>query len=829
MNYKDASLPVSDRVEALLNQMTLKEKIAQICSDMGFKLLNPALSKPEQLRALYPDGLGRYTQYSAVGLFSSANIAAVSNRIQRYFVEETRLGIPVMFQTENLCGYPSQGGTMFPAMINTAATFRPELAQAVGTISGQESMAVGIRQAMSPVLDVSRDPRWGRVYETFGEDPYLISQMGIGYVSGMQQHKQDGVHCIAKHFLGYAETQAGLNTAATRLCGKELYEVFATPFEAAMKEADLSAVMSSYSEIDGVPVGANPNILRKLLREDMGFDGWVVSDGGAVWKLFDTYHIAKDYKEAGLLAIKGGIETEIPVSDSFRHLDEYVESGELDIRYIDDAVRHVLRQKFESGLFEYPYIDEESVPQKLSNPEKQAVSLRISEESAILLENKDGVLPLDTSKTAAVIGPHGNALRPWISGYTIASYYEMMGMMQHGQTAQSGFNGLTDEDRKEKVGATAQSELNVRDLGQAKEKSPAGAAPHLPDIEQVLRKDYQGITLAEALSKRMRVLAAQGCEVVDDSEAGFAEAVAAAEQSDVVVLTLGGNCGWGKTTGGEGRDRTSLELPGNQQALLNKIAETGKDIVLVLGGPGPYAPRHIPEQVKAIFNVYLPGVYGGEAIARLLTGEADPSGRLPQTMPRTAGQIPIYYYHRAGSGYKPYPSENDGAGFGSGIFIGGYTDNQASPLYPFGYGLSYTSFSVTDCELDASSVSMDGSITASCTVTNTGSRTGSEVIQLYYWDMEAHVTRPLMQLCGFVKVTLEPGQSAQVAFPVAVSQLGFMDEEQRFVVEPGKMQLMIARSSEQIDARLPFVITGEKRCLKGKRSYTCRPEVQLLA
>lgn len=812
--YKNPDLPVEERVADLMSRMTLKEKIAQICSNVGFNLLDPRNSQPAYLKEHFPDGLGRYTQYSTTGLTSHEAIASLTNRLQHYFVEETRLGIPVMLQTENLCGYPSEGGTMFPAMINTASTFDPELAHQIGTISGQESMAVGIRQAMSPVLDVSRDPRWGRVYETFGEDPYLISQMGIGYVSGMQQDKKNGVHCIAKHFLGYAETQGGLNTAATRICDKELYEIFATPFEAAMKEADLSAVMSSYSEIDGIPVGANPKILRKLLREKMGFDGWVVSDGGAVWKMFDTYHIAKDYKEAGLLAIKGGIETEIPVSDAFRQLDSYVESGELDIKYIDDAVRHVLVQKFQSGLFENPYVDETAVAGKLTNPEKQAVSMRVTEESIVLLENQDGILPLDSKKTAAVIGPHAHALRPWISGYTIAAFYEMLNMRSAGTASQSGFNGLTDEERKAEVGASVKAE-------QKKEKAPA-----LRDIEEVLREDYGGVTLKEALEKRMGVLSALGCQVNDSDESGIAAAVEAAKQSDVVILTLGGNCGWGNTTGGEGRDRSSLELPGVQQKLLDAVAETGKDIVLVLGGPGPYAPRHIPKEVKAILNVWLPGVYGGEALARILTGESSPSGRLPATMPRSAGQIPIYYYHKTGSGYTPYPDSKGASGFGANIFIGGYTNAPATPLYPFGHGLSYTSFTVTDCALSAESIPTDGEITASCLVKNVGSRAGSEVVQLYYWDMEAHVTRPLKQLCGFKKVALAPGETAKVSFTVPASLLGFVNEEDEFVVEPGHMQLMIGRSSEQIDARLPFTLTGSSKNLAGRRAYRSTAEVR---
>ncbi|MCI8601410.1 MAG: beta-glucosidase [Oscillospiraceae bacterium] len=804
--YKNPDLPIEERVADLMGRMTLKEKIAQICSNVGFNLLDPNNSQPAYLKEHFPDGLGRYTQYSTTGLTSHEAIAALTNRLQRYFVEGTRLGIPVMLQTENLCGYPSEGGTMFPAMINAASTFDPELARQIGEISGEESMAVGIRQAMSPVLDVSRDPRWGRVYETFGEDPYLISQMGVGYVSGMQQDKKNGVHCIAKHFLGYAETQGGLNTAATRICDKELYEIFATPFEAAMKEAGLSAVMSSYSEIDGIPVGANPKILRKLLRDKMGFDGWVVSDGGAVWKMFDTYHIAKDYKEAGLLAIKGGIETEIPVSDAFRQLDSYVESGELDIKYIDDAVRHVLVQKFQSGLFENPYVDEAAVAGKLTNPEKQAVSMRITEESMVLLKNQDRILPLDGKKTAAVIGPHAHALRPWISGYTIAAFYEMLAMRSAGTAGQSGFNGLTDEERKAEVGASAKAE-------------PKKAAPALRDIEEVLREDYGGVTLKEALGKRMRTVSALGCQVNDNDISGIPAAIEAAKQSDVVILTLGGNCGWGNTTGGEGRDRSSLELPGVQQQLLEAVAATGKDIVLVLGGPGPYAPRHIPKEVKAILNVWLPGVYGGEALARILTGETSPSGRLPATMPRSAGQIPIYYYHKTGSGYTPYPSGSGAAGFAANIFVGGYTDAPGTPLFPFGHGLSYTDFSVTDCTLDAESIPTDGAVTASCLVKNIGPRAGSEVIQLYYWDMEAHVTRPLKQLCGFKKVALAPGETVKVSFTVPASLLGFVNEEDEFVVEPGRMQLMIGRSSEQINARLPFTLTGKTINLAGRRAY----------
>ncbi len=399
--------------------------MAQLCSDLPQVFLSDLSNDFQNIAPKYRAGLGRITQYSTAGLKSSIEIARLSNAIQHFFVEKTRLGIPVIFQAESLSGYPAEGGTMFPAMINIASTFNPELVKEMSGVISEECKAVGIRQALSPLFDICREPRWGRLYETFGEDSYLVSQIGIAYVKGLQKNKCDGVLSTGKHFLGYGETQAGLNTAATKVGDRELYELFATPFEAAIHEADLASVMTSYSEIDGIPCGANPKISRKLLRDTLRFKGVVVSDGGAVWKMFNTFGIAKDYFGAGLLAIKGGIGTEMPVGNAFRNLGKYIESGELDISLVDDAVARVLTSKFELGLFDHPYIDADNAAKHMVNNSKIDLSKKITEQSIILLKNEGNLLPIRNKTKVAVIGPHGGAVRPSISGYTAVAYFEL--------------------------------------------------------------------------------------------------------------------------------------------------------------------------------------------------------------------------------------------------------------------------------------------------------------------------------------------------------------------------------------------------------------------
>ncbi len=806
--YKDPSLPVEQRVEDLLSRMTLEEKAAQLCGDLPLTCVRGGRVSTEALAQRFPNGHGRFTQYSLVGLTDPALTAQITNQIQRYFVEDTRLGIPVAIQTENLCGWPGAGGTLFPAQINLASTWQPELTQAMGRVIGQESRAVGANSAMSPVIDVSRDPRWGRTYETYGEGPYLVSQMGIGYIKGMQGDRDNGVACIAKHFLGYAETQAGLNCAATRINDRELYETFATPFEAADKEAGVSAMMANYAEIDGIPVGANPRIARTLLRDTMGFEGPLTSDGAAVMKMWNFYHIADTYAQAGELALKGGLDTEIPMGGAFAQLPEAVRAGRVDEALLDDAVRRVLTVKFRYGLFEHPYVDESAVSAAMTNPEKQALSRKIAERSLILLKN-DGVLPLAKGLKVAVIGPHADSLRYPVSGYTYPAYIEMLEGAIAGRKV--SFQGIADE--------AARKKQNTSLFSAALDMYPEGSMDKLGSMQQVLR-DMGAVSLKDALARRFDVRYAQGCPLLEEDESGFAEAVEAAQNSDVAVLALGGNCGWINVTGGEGKDRSSLDLPGVQQKLLEAVAAAGKPVVVVLYGPGCFAVNWAARHAAAILQAWMPGPAAGLAVADVLDGTVNPGGKLPVSIPRRAGQIPIYYNHKTGSGYTDGADETAAA-----IFSGGYVDCPAGPLYPFGHGLSYTTFDLSGLEAPGQA-STDGVITLSCTLRNTGSRAGSEVVQLYTRFLGAHVTRPNKQLQGFVRVDLQPGAEKRITSRLFCAQLGYYNEAMRFCVEPGTLRVMVGTGSQDLPLRADVALTGSAVDLMGRRAYTCPVTVE---
>ncbi|MCF0136157.1 MAG: glycoside hydrolase family 3 C-terminal domain-containing protein [Lachnospiraceae bacterium] len=817
--YKDPTRPVEERVEDLLSRMTLEEKAAQLCGDLPGSVFTDGVLNEELLKEKFPNGHGRFTQYSMLGLSDPEIIAKTSNKIQDYFVNHTRLGIPVALQTENLCGYPAAGGTLFPAQINLGCTWEPELAREMSAIIGQESRSVGISSAMSPVIDVSRDPRWGRTYETYGEDPYLISQFGINYVQGMQEQ---GVSCIAKHFLGYAVTQGGLNTSAANINDRELYEVYATPFEAAMKEADLGSVMANYGEIDGMPVIDNPRIATELLRNTMGFKGILTSDGAAVFRTWATYKMAETYEECGLIAKKAGTDTEIPVGNAFRQLPRYVQSGDLDESVIDDSVRRVLTVKFKMGLFENPYCDVEKLKEAMANDEKKALSREIAAKSLVLLKN-DGVLPLaKKTKKIALIGPHADSLRYPVSGYTYPAYIEMLEASLNAKS--TTFAGITDEaERLKKEARDAEKEGKKKpDSGFAGSMFsilPESELPKISNMTKVLR-DMNAVSLREALEAAGEdVVYVRGCDIVDPSTEGFAEAVQAAESADVVVMAMGGNCGWVNVTGGEGKDRQTLELPGVQQQLLEAVTAAGKPVILVLYGPGVFSVNYAAETSSAILQAFMPGQYAGEVITETLLGDRNPGGKLTMSVPRGVGQIPIFYNHKNGSGF------NDTNNMGIAIFSGGYVDGPSDPLFKFGHGLSYTTFDIHDMDIAVREVPTDGMVEISVKVTNTGDREGTEVVQLYTSFFGAHVTRPVMSLQGFCKVSLKAGEEAVVKFHLSTAQLGYYNENMEFVVEPGTLTVMTGSASDNLSCKETIKLTGKKVNVLGKRSYTCSTEI----
>ncbi|MGN1164277.1 MAG: glycoside hydrolase family 3 N-terminal domain-containing protein [Candidatus Ornithospirochaeta sp.] len=802
--YKDPSLPIEERVEDLLSKMTLEEKVAQLCGDLVPSVIVDGEVSREELKRLFPNGHGRFTQFSTAGIIDPKYIAKVANEVQRYFVEETRLGIPVALQSENLSGYPGRGGSLYPAQINLGSTWEPELAREMAEYIGEESRSVGISSAMSPVIDVARDPRWGRTYETYGEDPYLVSQFGKEYIGGMQSKK---VSCIAKHFLGYAFTQGGLNTSICRMGHRELYEDFATPFETAMKEEDLDAVMCNYGEIDGLPVIDNPEIIGKLLRDEMGFKGVVTSDGAAVLRTHNVYKIGRTYEEAGAIAKNAGTDTEIPVGAAFRQLPKFVESGFVKEETIDESVRRVLRVKFKCGLFENPYCSEEDVKEDFRTPEKDALSEKIARDSLVLLEN-NGVLPLRKGTKIALVGPHADSLRYPVSGYTYPAYIEMMAAGSRGESV--GIGGMADLASKDK-----------KDSGNPFAKMMKMFTPSeiakIEDMNTVLRK-LDARSLKEVLEERFPVSYAKGCNLMDDDKSGFKAALEAAEESDVVVYACGGNCGWVDVTGGEGIDRTKTTLPGVQEELLEALVESGKPVVVIMYGPQIFSTPYASEKAAALMEAYMPGQYAGKVIADALDGSSNPGGKMTFSVPRNEGQIPIFYNHRSGSGYIREPS--------TGLLKGGYVDIDDSPLYPFGYGLSYTTFDIFDYKCSRSEVEADGELEISVKVRNTGNMKGDEVVQLYTRVKNVGVTRPVQELRGFKRVTLEKDEEKTVKFHLSMRQLGYYNQNMEFVVEPGTLEIMVGNQSGTYAARGNVEIVGEKKNVKDCRVYTCPVTVE---
>lgn len=556
--------------------------------------------------------------------------------------------------------------------------------------------------------------------------------------------------------------------------------------------------MANYAEIDGLPIIDNKKIARDLLRGTMGFEGMLTSDGAAVLKSFNYFKVADSYMEAGLLAKKAGCDTEIPVGESFRNLPNYVRSGELDEALLDESVRRILTIKFKRGLFENPYCEIEKLNEVLSNPKKEEVSKKIAQDSIILLKN-DGVLPLKKGSKVAVIGPHADSLRYPVSGYTYPAYIEMMDAARK-KNADVTFNGMIDEQAK----AEAENEAPKGPFDTMFEMFDEQDIRKLDDMNGVLRK-LHARSLREVLSERFETVYAEGCDIIDRSEEGFADAVKAAEESDVVVMALGGNCGWVNVTGGEGKDRQSLELPGVQEKLLETVAATGKPVVIVLYGPGIFSVNWAAEHVSGIVQAWMPGPEAGEVIANVLDGTENPGGKLTVTVPRSAGQIPIFYNHKNGSGYASGSDVTSAT-----IFSGGYTDGPGTPLYPFGYGLSYTEFAVENLKIKDREIPTDGQIEISCSVSNTGDAAGDEVVQLYQAFHGAHVVRPNKQLAGFKRVHLNPGETKQLIFRLDTAQLGYYDEDMEFVVEPGKLDIMVGTSSEDLPLRDTVALTGKK-------------------
>ena len=754
--YTNPNLPAARRAKDLLARMTLEEKAAQmvcIWQQKQEKLLDKeGRFDPEKAKAAFRKGhgLGQVGRPSDSGSppgepwkgQTARGMAELTNAIQKFFIENSRLGIPVIFHEECLHGHAARDATNFPQPIGLGATFNPTLVEQLFTMTAHEARVRGTHQALTPVVDVARDARWGRVEETYGEDPYLNTRLGIAAVRGFQGDAsfRDKKRVIAtlKHFAAHGQPESGMNCAPANVSERVLRETFLHPFRDVLREAGAISVMASYNEIDGVPSHANKWLLRDVLRKEWGFKGFVVSDYYAIWELGyrpDTHghFVAKDKKEACRLAVEAGVNIELPEPDCYLHLAELVRKGVLKEEELNELVAPMLLWKFQMGLFDDPYVDPDEAERVVGCEAHRDLALQAARETITLLKNENQLAPLDPSKLSsiAVIGP--NAHRVLLGGY-------------------SG----------------------------------------LPKVNVTVLEGIQA-----KVGDRVKVLYSEGCRITQggswqqdevipsdpaEDRRRIAEAVEVAKRADVIVLAIGGNEqtsreAWGLKHMG---DRTSLDLIGLQDELVDAMVATGKPVIALLFNGRPLSINNVAKKVPVIFECWYLGQECGRAVAEVLFGDINPSGKLPISIPRSVGHLPVFYNHK--------PSARRG-----------YLWDEVSPLFPFGFGLSYTTFRLENVRLTKKRISREGSTRVLVDVTNTGKRAGSEVVQMYIRDCVSSVTRPVKELKAFQKVWLRPGEKKTVTLQISPQALAFYDVHMHYVVEPGDFEIMIGTSSRDSD------------------------------
>ncbi len=773
--YKDFSHTPEARAKDLLEKMTLTEKISQLQSVWGYDLMeNKEQFSVKKADNLLKNGMGQITRPAGGTRLESHQVAEFVNCVQKYLTEETRLGIPAMLHEECLAGWQTKGATIFPQSIGIGSSWDPDIAEMMTKSIRRQLKSINTHQALAPVMDAARDPRWGRMEETYGEDPYLIASMGTAYVKGLQgENLKTGIGATLKHFAGYSACEGGLNWAPAHLPPREFREVYLFPFEAAIRAGKAMSVMNGYHELDGIPCGANRELLTGILRKEWGFDGIVVSDYDAIPMLSEYHLIASTAEEAGMLALKAGLDIELPKYVSYGvKLQEAVEAGTFPIEYVDTSVLRILTAKFRLGIFDNPYVNKIIKSTGLEQPEDRQLSKEIAQKTIILLKNENNILPLNRDvKKIAVIGPNADSWRNMLGDYSYAAVVELYeAEKQHEET------GKVDPDKLDA----------------------------LPNISVPVISVLEGIKTR--VSEKSEVVYARGCSVLGKSTEGFEEAVNQAKEADVAVMVMGGKSGF--TLGcssGEERDRVELNLPGVQEELVRAVHATGTPVIIVLINGRAYSIKWISENIPAIVEAWIPGEEGGNAIADVLFGDFNPGGKLPVTFPGKVGQIPAYYGHKPSAGRSHYFEE--------------YVDGPTKCLFPFGHGLSYTTFEYSGLIINPEETNTDGKITVETMVKNTGQCYGDEVVQLYIRDLIASVTRPVMELKGFKRATIGPGASRKITFILPVELLAFYDKNMDLAVEPGEFEVKVGSSSEDIRQTGKFTLTGEKRIIKNRTVY----------
>ncbi|MGF6508171.1 glycoside hydrolase family 3 N-terminal domain-containing protein [Paraburkholderia sp. 32] len=771
--YRNPAAAVEERVADLLARMTLDEKIAQLhaawlklSADGNHKARSIDFAQSANqitVDEILQHGLGQITRPLGTHTVDPKEGVRALNELQRKMVEDTRLGIPVMSHEECLVGLMIKDATLFPSPLNYAATWNPRLVGEVGTIIGEQARSIGCHQGLAPVLDVSRDPRWGRTEETLGEDPYLVGVLACHYVKGLQGEQRDLLATL-KHFVGHSASEGGRNHAPVHVGPRELNDVFMLPFEMAVKLANAGSVMPAYHDVDGVPCHGDRALLHDTLREKWGFDGLVVADYAGVDLLFSHHAVARDSASAAALAFNSGLDVELPGHECAVHLKEALERNEISEATIDTAVSRVLRVKFQLGLFENPYVDPERVDVKSATAGDTAYQVAL--ESAVLLRNQGDVLPLDAHgpDKIAVIGPTADDPLALLAGYSFPVHLINSGEQSTASIATPlrSLRALLGDERV----------IHAQGCDIIKERR-AGAPVFPGDVSLDLTGD------------------AHCDELISKDTDGIAAAVEAARQAGVALVFVGDLAGLFQSgTVGEGSDTDSLDLPGVQQALLQAVVDSGTPTVVVMTGGRPYNLGGLEERIAAQIMAFAPGERGAEALADLLVGRANFSGRLPLSVPKSAGAVPYVYNHRLKSAGTPIAYH-----FGC--------------RYPFGFGLGYTQFRYVDLALAHSEVPIEnGTIGLSFTVDNIGARDGTEIVQIYVRDRHASVARPVRELKAFARVPLAAGASARVRVKLPVDMLNFTDACGERIVEPGDFDLLVGSSSRDIHLSGTVAVAG---------------------
>ena len=780
--YLNVNLTPQERAADLLSKLSLEEKMGQV------NCLFPRRDNWEELAQQAKYGIGQVSTLNIRKLKSLDEAAAWQRKIQKMVMENSPHHVPAVFHMEGLCGPFIQNSVSLPSGIARGSSWDPELEESLGKIVSRQELSCGITQVLAPVLDISRDSRMGRQSETYGEDPTLTAALGTAYTNGVQEGETAGrkAESVAKHFLGFHNSQGGIHGANCDIPERLLNEVYGKPFQASISEANLRGIMPCYSSINGEPLSSSHKMLTGLLREEMGFDGVCAADYGAVGNVFHVQKVGESVTEAGLMCMEAGMDVEMQNCVGFNEeLKEWFRSGRANMEILDRAVRRILEAKFRMGIFEHPYaLENEALQEAFYRKEDEGILLRAALESLILLKN-NGVLPFNPNgRKIAVVGCHAQNARCFFGGYTHIS------MMEAVHAVANSIAGM-------KAGSVEGREM-ITVPGTQIQSDETEA---FDGVLRQLKPDCPN--LLEELSRRIpeaKIRYAYGYPIAGDDLSHIDEALEAVAEADLVIMTLGGKNGSCSVASmGEGVDGTNINLPFCQETFIRRAAELGKPMVGIHFDGRPISSDVADQYLDAILEAWNPAEKGAEAVVKVLIGEYNPGGRLPVSVARCAGQIPIYYNHPNGSAYHQ----------GESIGFKNYVDMPHTPRYYFGHGLSYTTFEYSGLKMDQKSIGPKEQIGIELTIKNTGSRKGDEIIQLYFRDLYASTTRPVKELAGFKRITLEAGEEKRVFFVMKASQTAFLDRPMRWKIEKGEFEIQIGSSSEEIQLCDMFCITED--------------------